>query len=201
MKKILPLFSYLFHPIFIPVFGTLFYLFFTPNYFETYQKYLLLLQVIIIFIFIPISFYHLLKTLGRVDNIMLSNIAQRKIPLLFQAFLIIIVIQKSITVDRIPELFFFLYGGLISTVLALLLLFVKRKAIIHMLGISSLTSFVIGLSIHTQVNFIYCIAFLVLMNGIVASSRLEMKAHTTIELIIGFLIGALPQVGLWFFWL
>lgn len=132
---------------------------------------------------------------------MLSDSTQRKIPLLFQAFLIIIVIQKSITVDRIPELFFFLYGGLISTVLALLLLFVKRKASIHMLGISSLTSFVIGLSIHTQANFIYCIAFLVLMNGIVASSRLEMKAHTTLELIIGFLIGGIPQVALWFFWL
>jgi hypothetical protein len=132
---------------------------------------------------------------------MLSDSTQRKIPLLFQAFLIIIVIQKSITIDRIPELFFFLYGGLISTVLAFLLLFAKRKASIHMLGISSLTSFVIGLSIHTQVNFIYCIAFLVLMNGIVASSRLEMKAHTTLELIIGFLIGSIPQVALWFFWL
>jgi len=201
LKKILPLFSYLFHPIFIPVFGTLFYLFFTPNYFEIYQKYLLLLQVTILFIFIPITFYSLLKTLGRVDNIMLSDISQRKIPLLFQVFLIVIVIQKSITADKIPELFFFLSGGLISTILAFLFLFVKRKASIHMLGISALTMFVIGLSIHTQINFIYSIAFLVLINGLVASSRLEMKAHNNTELIIGFLIGSIPQVALWFFWL
>lgn len=132
---------------------------------------------------------------------MLSEISQRKIPLLFQAFLIVIVIQKSITIDRIPELFFFFFGGLISTVLALILLFVKKKASIHMLGISSLTAFIIGLSIHHQINFINIIAFLVAMNGIIAASRLEMKAHNPKELSIGFLVGLCPQITLWVFWL
>jgi acid phosphatase family membrane protein YuiD len=45
------------------------------------------------------------------------------------------------------------------------------------------------------------IAFLVLMNGFVASSRLEMKAHTPKELVIGFLLGIIPQLLLLRFWL
>lgn len=132
---------------------------------------------------------------------MISELSQRKIPLIIQAFLIYTLIQKSITLDRIPELFFFFFGGLLSTLLTLILLFGKIKASIHMIGISSLTAFVIGLSLHNQINFMYYIAFLILMNGIVASSRLEMKAHTNIELAIGFLVGLLPQLALYFFWL
>ncbi|MFC6875764.1 hypothetical protein [Flavobacterium myungsuense] len=201
MKKILPLFSYLFHPIFIPVFGTFFYLFFTPNYFEFNQKYLILLQVLLITIFIPISFFYLLKAIGKVDSMMVSELSQRKIPLIIQAFLIYTLIQRSITLDRIPELFFFFFGGLLSTLLTLLFLFGKIKASIHMIGISSLTAFVVGLSLHNQINFMCYIAFLILMNGVVASSRLEMKAHTNIELAIGFFVGLLPQLALYFFWL
>ena len=201
MKKILPSFSYLFHPIFIPLFGTIFYLFFTPNYFEFNQKYLILLQVLLITIFIPISFFYLLKAIGKVDSMMVSELSQRKIPLIIQAFLIYTLIQKSITLDRIPELFFFFFGGLLSTLLTLILLFGKIKASIHMIGISSLTAFVVGLSLHNQINFMYYIAFLILMNGVVASSRLEMKAHTNMELAIGFFVGLLPQLALYFFWL
>ena len=162
---------------------------------------MILLQVLLITIFIPLSFYYLLKTLGKVDSMMVSELSQRKIPLIIQAFLIVTLIQKSITLDRIPELFFFFFGGLLSTLLTLLFLFGKIKASIHMIGISSLTSFVVGLSLHNQINFMYYIAFLILMNGIVASSRLEMKAHTNIELAIGFFVGLIPQLALYFFWL
>ena len=70
-----------------------------------------------------------------------------------------------------------------------------------MIGISALTVFIIGLSIHNEVNTINIIAFFVLINGLVASSRLVMDAHNTKELGIGFLCGTLPQLALLYFWL
>lgn len=139
--------------------------------------------------------------MGKVDSVMVSELSQRKIPLIIQAVLIGILIQKSITIDAIPELFFFFLGGLISTLLALVFLFAKIKASIHMIGISTLTSFVIGLSIHFQIKTLVFIAFLILMNGVIAASRLEMKAHTYKELAIGFSIGLLSQILFWCFWL
>lgn len=165
------------------------------------HNYLLILQIIIITFFLPLAFFYLLRTFGKADTIMLSDIHQRKIPLLMQMALTSILITKSVTVDRFPELFFFFLGGFISTFFTFILLFIKVKASIHMIGISALTFFVVGMSMHNQVNIIYTIASLFLVNGIIASSRLQMKAHTMEELVIGMAVGTLPQLVLWVFWL
>jgi len=201
LKKILPFFSYLFHPIFIPVYAALYYFFWNATYYTNPEKYFAVFQIVIITILLPILFFILLKATGKVDSIMISEVSQRKIPLIMLCFLTILLVRKSITLDHFPEFHFFFLGGLISTVLALVLLFFRTKASLHMVAISALTVFVIGLSIHNQTRNINLIAFLVLMNGFVASSRLEMKAHTLKELVIGFLSGIIPQLILMLVWL
>ncbi len=201
MKKILPLFSYAFHPIFIPILGTLFYLKFSENYFAKDHFLLLLLQIVIITFLLPLSFFYLLKNIGKVDTIMLSDISQRKIPLLLQLLLTIVLLQKSVTIDRFFELYFFFLSGLISILIAFLLLFFKFKASIHMIGISTLTFFTIGVSLENSLNINYLIALLFLITGAIGSSRLQLKAHTMSELILGYCIGMLPQIGLWWLWL
>ena len=147
------------------------------------------------------SFFYLLRTFGAVDSIMLKNMHQRKIPLLMQMTLTVVLLTKSVTIERFPELYFFFVGGFVSTFITFALLFLKTKASIHMIGISALTFFVCGLSVHNQLNTIYTITFLFFIMGLVASSRLYMNAHTMKELIIGVVIGSLPQMILWFFWL
>ncbi len=201
MKKFLPFFSYLFHPIFIPLFGTFFYVLLDSHYFTLLQYLILFLQIIIVTILLPISFFYLLRTFGKIENMMLSDISHRKIPLLLQLILFGVLIEKSITVDRFPSLYFFFVGGLFSTIFAFFLLYAKIKASIHLIGISSLTVFIIGLSIHNQIYAVNLIAFFVIINGVVASSRLEMNAHSNKELLIGFICGVIPQSALLYFWL
>lgn len=201
LRKILPLFSYLFHPVFVPLYGALAYLAWGKNYFEPMQQLLVVLQIVIITILIPLAFIYLLKTLGRVDSIMISDLSQRKIPLVIQIGLVVILLRQSITIDRIPELFFFFAGGIISALLTLILLFARIKASLHMIGISALTVFTIALSIYNQVNLLNAIALLLLLNGLIAASRLEMKAHDGKELVVGFLFGAIPQLLLLYCWL
>jgi hypothetical protein len=201
LKKILSLFSYVFHPVFIPAYATLFYLFSNNSYFLNQEKYFVLVQVLIITVLIPILFFFLLRATGKIGSIMAPILSERKIPLLIQCFLIILLVRKGITVERYPELHFFLLGALFSTLFALLLLFVKTKASLHMMGISALTVFVFGLSVHYQSQNIFAITFLTIMNGFVASSRLVMKAHTSMELIIGVLLGSIPQILLLYLWL
>jgi hypothetical protein len=201
LKKILVPFSYLLHPIFIPLFGALFYLYKANNYLETLQKFLLLSQIILVTIFIPFTLLYFLKAMGKVDSIMVSEASQRKVPLLIQIVLMILLLSKSVTLLVLPELFFFYLGGILSALLAFVFLFLKTKISIHTLGISSLTIFVIALSIHDNTNFIYSIALLIICNGLVASSRTVMNAHTTKELLLGFAIGIFPQLALLRFWL
>ncbi|CAM2828932.1 hypothetical protein SAMN05444355_11143 [Flavobacterium frigoris] len=128
-------------------------------------------------------------------------LSERKIPLLIQSFLLILLVRKSITLERYPELHFFLLGALLSALIALLFLFVKTKVSLHMMGISALTIFVFGLSLHYHTQNIFAITFLILINGLVASSRLVMKAHTFKELIIGLFLGSIPQMLLLYLWL
>lgn len=201
MKKILPFFSYFFHPIFIPLLGTIFYVLLEERYLTLPQYLILFLQIIIITILLPVAFFYLLRTVGKIDTIMLSDISQRKIPLLLQIMLFAVLIEKSITFECFPSLYFFFVSGIFSTIFAFFLLYFKTKASIHMIGISSLTVFIIGLSIHNQINTINTVAFFVIMNGAVASSRLVMQAHTNKELLIGFLCGAIPQTIMLYFWL
>lgn len=201
LKKILPLFSYILHPLFISVYAVLIFFLFGDHYFLYPDIYLVIIQIVIITIFIPVTFYYLLLSMGKVDSIMLAKRSQRVVPLLIHAILLYVLIKKSITVDYFLELHFFFLGSLISTFLALILVYLGYKASLHMVGITALTIFTIGLSLHFQVRLIVLIVPLILFNGLVASSRLEMKAHNYAELILGSLIGILPQVGLFYFWL
>lgn len=201
LKKILPVFSYLFHPIFIPVYTAFLYFFLNDSYYTNPEKYFAVLQIIIITIVLPLLFFFVLRATGQVNSIMVADISQRKIPLVIQCFLTILLLRKSITFEHFPEFHFFFLGGLLSTIVALILLFFKTKASLHMVAISALMVFVVGLSIHNQAWNLNMIAFLVLMNGFVASSRLEMKAHSPIELVLGFLFGVVPQLALLPFWL
>jgi len=179
----------------------LFYLFLNDPYVINQEKIFVLLQIVIITILLPLLFIFLLRTLGKINSYSVPDVSQRKIPLLIQLFLIILLIKNSITLVRYPELHFFFLGAMSSTLIALIFSFFKNKASLHMIGISALTLFVIGLSLHYQINVVYWIAFLILTNGFVAASRLEMKAHTPRELFIGFLIGSIPQLLLIEFWL
>lgn len=147
------------------------------------------------------ALYYLLRFTGKIDSIMIADMEQRKIPLIFQSFIIILLLRKTIPLEHYPELHFFFLGTLFSTLFALGLLYIKTKASLHMLTISALTVFVFGLNIHLQMGNIYLIPFLLLMNGFIASSRLVMQAHTPNELIIGLLLGSIPQLLFLFLWL
>ena len=197
----MPLFSYILHPIFISMYATLFYLYCKEDIFTNREKYYVLFQILIITVLVPILFFMLLRSTGHVKSVMVPETSQRQIPLLLQCFLYILLVKRSIIIARYPELHFFFLGALFSTIIALILSFFKIKASLHMMAISGLAFFVIGLNIHLKMQNPYWTALLVLLTGIVASSRLEMEAHTNKELIIGLMTGVFPQILFLYLWL
>lgn len=162
--------------------------------------YLLLFQVVILTILIPISFFFLLKSLGKVDNIMIANKSQRILPLIIHIILLLILLKRSQNLENYPELYYFFIGSIFSTFLALFLIFMGHKASLHLIGISALVVFVIELSLYFEIRMLLTIISLSSCIGLVASSRLEMKAHNSKELTLGFLVGIMPQLILFYFW-
>lgn len=200
MKFLLKIASYLFHPLWMPMAGSLFYFLFIPRYFPEEIIKAKLMAIAIITIFIPIVFYFLLKNLGKARNIFLEQTEERKWPLFFFSLLCIMVLNQILSFYNYPGLFYYFCGILISTILALLFVLLKIKASLHLVGISGLLMFITGFCINFHLNFIYTIGFLMIATGLTATSRLYYRAHTTKELILGFLIGFVPQFVMFTLW-
>lgn len=201
MKGFIHAFSYIFHPLLIPVYATLFYFFVTWSYFHGPEAYLVFVQVLILTMLLPISLYYLLRSLGRLKSKMILDKKERKLPLALYALLLVMLTQYSLKGLPMPELYFYFMGVLISNMAALALVLAGQKASLHMMGVASLTLFIISVSLYYNSRFIIPIAFMVLCCGFVASSRLLVRAHTNGELVLGTLLGIVPQVGLWVLWL
>ena len=200
-KKCLPIFSYIFHPIFSSIYGTLFFFGIAKNYFNNPQIYITLIQVTILTVLMPLSMYFLFRSLGLLSSFTEASIAERRIPIAIQAILLFVLIKYSISKEMFTELYYFFLGGLLSTLVVLSAVLLKFKASLHMIGISALTAFIYGLSVYYQLPFTYLIGICIICMGFVASSRLYKKAHTPIELIAGIFIGMVPQLLLFKYWL
>ena len=201
LKKILPVFSYIFHPIFVSIYGALFYFLVTRSFFYDSQIYVTLIQVVILTLLLPLSIYFLFRSLGVVSSFTEATLKERQMPIAVQAILLLVLLKFSISKEITTELFYFFLGGLISSILVLASVILKFKASLHMIGISALTAFVYGLSSYYQLPFVNLFAFCIVCIGLVASSRLYMKAHTYPELLVGIIIGLTPQLFLYRYWL
>ncbi|WP_116790483.1 hypothetical protein [Flavobacterium psychrotrophum] len=201
MDKFIRSFSYLFYPLFVPAYATLFYFLFAGKYLHNHEIYLIFIQVLIVTILLPLSVFYLLRSLGYVKTKMLTDKKERKLPLSIYCLLLLLLTEYSFSSFSVPELYYYFLGVLISNVAALGLVLIGNKASLHMMAMASLTAFVISLSAYYHVRFIYIIAFFILCAGFTASARLQAKAHTPGELLLGTLLGIVPQVGLWFIWL
>ena len=109
------------------MFGTLFYFFISTFYYTNQQKYIVLLQIGVVTILIPIAFFYFLRSFDKADNVMVPDLTQRKIPLIFQGMILYLLLSNTIKESILPELHYFLLGGLISTILLFLLVFLKIK--------------------------------------------------------------------------
>jgi hypothetical protein len=70
-----------------------------------------------------------------------------------------------------------------------------------MIGISGVFMFFVVLSIHFSININGTLALMAIIIGAIATSRLHVKAHTYLELIMGFFVGMVPQLILVSYWL
>ena len=201
-KKCLPVFSYIFHPIFVSLYGTLFFFSVAKSYYYNPQIYITLLQVTILTVLLPLSLFFLMRSLGMLHSFTEASLTERRLPITIQAVFLFVLLNESISREIFTELYFFFLGGLISAVLVLGAVLLKFKASLHMIGISALTAFIYGLSNYYKLPFSsYIIGICIICMGFVASSRLYKKAHTPVELLAGMTIGIIPQLLLYNYWL
>lgn len=200
MKFLLKSVSYIFHPLFIPIFGTLYYLSTRASYLPIPEKGILITQVIIITILIPLGMYYILKSINKVESLMMANTKERKIPLAINCILLLLFLKNNISFTNTPELYLFFTAGFLSCIVSLFLSILNFKVSLHMIGISGLTAFILLLKDWTITNLLIQTTMIISI-GLVASSRLQMKAHNLLEITAGFFVGFISMVLLMALWL
>lgn len=201
MRFLSRLISLLLNPVLMPLIGAVLYFSITPRFTTQRTQNIVLLAILVITVIIPYIFYLLLKNLGWVTHKELSNLNERKIPLYLCVVVTYITMIKITPTSLSQELYYFFAGILITLISCLILLYLEFKASMHMMGICGLTTFILGLSTHFQINITSLIAILTLCIGAVATARLYLRLHNTAEIIIGSIIGIVPQFILFTYWL
>ena len=201
MRGFLKTVSLLFHPLFVPLAGTLAYFIITPKYSPLELQSGNVLPIFILTVIIPIISYLILRNIGLVSSIYMPDLRERKYPLYINILLLFLILYKVIPNNYTAELYYFFVGLITASMAALLLLFFNLKCSMHLMGMGSLLMFLIGLSIHFEINIIIALSILTLLTGLVASARLYLEAHSRSELFIGFCIGMITQLLTVKFWL
>jgi len=185
----------------MPIIGVIFYFSKSPRYIPEPIIKAKLFALVLLTIILPILLFVLLKLRQLVSSIHLPNVSERIYPLILNTVITVVIIQRILPANELIEIHYFFVGILISTLSCLILTLFKYKASIHMIATGGVLMFAIAISIHFNINTNLSLALFFILTGAVASSRLHMHAHNAAELIIGFFIGALPQLILLNYWL
>jgi len=201
MRQLFLLISYIFHPLFVPMAGTIAYFLVTPKFTPLEMQSGNILPVFILTIIIPIISFFILRNLGVVNSVFLRSEKERIFPLIICIALLLMILIKVIPNNYTAELYYYFVGLLAAISSSLLLLFLKFKNSLHLVGMGSFLMFLINLSIHFEINIILAISIFTIFTGMVATARLFLDAHSKAEVLIGFLIGLCSQLLTVKFWL
>ncbi len=159
------------------------------------------MSIFILSVLVPIILFFLLRKLYLVRGPFLSDVRERRIPLAMYIVLLSALLYRVIPRVFSEELYYFFAAYLGSMVGCYVLVLLRFKTSIHMIGIAAITFFVMGMSVHFQMQLIYLLSLLFFLNGALATSRLVLRAHNVPEMLVGFFLGAIPQLLAFMYWL
>lgn len=192
------LFSFIFHPLFIPIIATWFLAYIQPEYFtgiSPHDKFLIVVQVGFNTIFYPALSILLLKALGFIKSIFLKTQRERIIPYIASNifyFWMFLVFRNQPEVPSILTGFMF---GVFLASSAALIANIYFKISMHALGVGALCGLILIIVFSGFSYAIFLEAMLVfIITGLVCTSRMIVSDHRPIEIYSGLIISVLCQV-------
>ena len=198
MRKTISFFSYIFHPIVIPTLAILLYFLEAHIFFQPLEISITIGQVIVTTFLIPTAIYFLLRSLHALkSSIMVYNKRERITPFLIQIGLLFLLKHYILQANNVYEFNIFIWGLMYTYIGLTICLLLGKKLSVHVANLTALLSFYVLFSLHFYEAHLIGTILLILALGFTATSRLYLKAHTTSEVIGGFLLGLIPQLIFW----
>ena len=191
------LISYIFHPLFIPLYVGYFLMFIHPTYFVGYgskEKYWLLIRVAYTMVFFPIITVLLLKAIGFIESVFLKTQKDRIIPYIacgIYFFWGYLVFRNQPSIPSILTAFTF--AVFLSSSVALIAN-IYFKISMHAIGMGGVLGlFVVIMNSNTMLmTGPLSLAFLI--TGMVCTARLLISNHSDKEIYMGLLVGIACQL-------
>jgi membrane-associated phospholipid phosphatase len=158
------------------------------------QEYIILFIIFISTYILPILLLLFLKKMNLIKDYHLRSIRERKFPVLFFVVLSFLIGRMLLNIQIVNLLAFSFFGVAVALSFTYLLFNFNIKSSLHTLGMGGLVGFVIIMSFEYQLNFNLIIAILFVLSGLIAVSRIKLKAHYQKEVYIGFLLGIMSQI-------
>lgn len=192
------LFSYVFHPLFIPTYFFLYLMQVLPFEFvgiTDWQLKMRLFSVAWLTAFFPAFAVFLLWRLKLSDSIFLRTQKERIIPYVVTMFFYwwMYYLSRNFTDQPIVLKFFYLGIFVASAIGMTVNNFMKVS--LHAMGIAGFTTAIILVSLFYGVNNVAWVPLSVLIASLVISARLVVSDHTKKELIVGLFIGIFTQIA------
>lgn len=193
--------SVIFHPLLMPVFGIAI-IFSSPTlfgYLPSTVKRLLFFIIFINNVLLPLSMLPFFKFRNIISSWSIENRKERIIPLLLTTLLYA---ATSYIVFRFPIPVFlksFIFATFFLSVIVTIINF-WWKISLHSIGVGALTALVLILSLKMYSPLLWYLISVIIIGGLVLSSRLKLNSHNPLQVWIGFLTGNLCLgLFLWFY--
>jgi membrane-associated phospholipid phosphatase len=185
--------STILHPIVLPTLGVFLYFVFVSQSFEKRLQLIVLGLVFALTYVVPVLLLLFLRNFGFIKDFQVSTIKERRFPVIFMIFLLYFLGNTIIQIPTIRNLGILFYGASLSLTCIYVLFSVKLKSSLHLVSMGNMIGFFLIMTNINSLSMLPIIILLVLLSGILASSRLYLKAHTPVELLIGFSLGIVCQ--------
>jgi len=193
--------SYVFHPLFIPLYITYFIIQIRSYQLAGINDWInlrILLQVFVNCTFLPLASILLLRALNFIDSVFLKTQRDRIIPYIICMIFYFwnwYVFKNNHEIKDLVSVSMAIFN---ASVLGFLVN-ISMKVSMHAISVGVLTTFVALLAFSDSSSFSFYLSIAVLIAGIVCTSRLIVSDHSQKEIYYGFLIGILSQLAAHYF--
>jgi len=181
--------STILHPIVMPTIGILLYFIFSPITLNKQQQLTVLSVVFIATYLIPLLLLVFLRSIGYIKSFRVHTINERKFPVFLMMTLCMFLGKLFANMSIVKDLSYLFYGTVFGLGLIYMLFPFKIKGSLHLLSMGIAIGYFLLFQQLQGIYILPVIISLILLSGLLASSRLQLRAHTVKEVYIGFFIG------------
>jgi hypothetical protein len=188
--KISKALSILFHPLLMPTLGIL-VIFYTGSYISFLPgdiKKIILLVIGANTLGLPMLMMPLFYQFGVIKSLQMESNRERIIPLSFTIIPYLLSVYFLVRLP-IPSIISAFMIGASLVVAFCLITSIWWKVSIHLVGIGGFVGFLVAFSIRLNIDVLSYLLIALIISGLLASSRLYLRAHKPLQVYVGFAAG------------